>query len=309
MVVVGHSHDHHRHRDAGARAGARHASRLRWALALNLALFLAEVATAFVAHSLALFSEAVHVLTDALGVGMALAAVGLADRVPREGSRTFGLYRLEILAALANALLLLGAVAYLLVEAVLRVRGEPTVYGGPVLVIGAVGVTANLAGFALLRAGARESLAIESAYLDMAADVVGSLGVVLAGVVVLTTGWTRADPIVAGCIALWILPRAWALAGRSVRILIQAAPAHVDVHALQGDLEALPGVVDVHDLHVWTLTSEMDVVSAHLMVASRVETHSVLDRARVLLHDRYDIAHATLQVEPDDHTGCEELNW
>jgi cobalt-zinc-cadmium efflux system protein len=161
----------------------------------------------------------------------------------------------------------------------------------------------------LLRSGADESLNVQGAYLDVIADSVASLGVIAAAAVIAVTGWEPIDAIVAVAIGVWIVPRAWRLAASALRILIQAAPAGFDVGRLQTDLAAVPGVVDVHDLHVWTLTSDMDVASAHLMVAVGTDPHGVLDRARDVLRDGYDISHATLQVEPDDHTGCAEVAW
>jgi cobalt-zinc-cadmium efflux system protein len=303
---VAHTHDHG---TPLRRAGARYAGRLRLAFVLALAFLVVEAVTAFVAGSLALLSDAAHLLTDAVGIGMALAAIRLADRAGGDRSRTFGLYRLEILAALANAALLFVVTGYVLVEAVLRVGSEPSVEAGPMLVVAVLGLVVNVVSAVLLRSGARQSLNVEGAYLDVLADSMASLGVIAAGVVIALTDWTPIDAIVALAIAVWIVPRAWRLAGRALRILMQAAPAGFDVGRLQTDLAALPGVVDVHDLHVWTLTSEMDVASAHLMIASGTDAHGVLDRARDVLRDRYEIAHATLQVEPDDHTGCAEVEW
>jgi cobalt-zinc-cadmium efflux system protein len=279
------------------------------ALVLAVAFLVVEAVTAFLSGSLALLSDAAHLLTDAVGIGMALAAIGLADRAAADESRTFGLYRLEILAALANALLLFGVTAYVLVEAGLHLVREPSVDAGPMLVVASLGLVVNVVSVVLLRGGARESLNVEGAYLDVLADSVASLGVIVAGVVIAVTDWEPIDAIVAIAIGVWIVPRAWRLAASAVRILIQAAPAGFDVGRLQADLAGVPGVVDVHDLHVWTLTSEMDVASAHLMVTAGTDAHGVLDRARDVLREGYDIAHATLQVEPDDHTGCSEVEW
>jgi cobalt-zinc-cadmium efflux system protein len=223
--------------------------------------------------------------------------------------RTFGLYRLEILAALVNAVLLFASAIYVLVEAVLRLaRDDIDVEAGPMLVVAVAGLIVNVVVFGLLRRGARENLAMESAYTDALADAAGSIGVIVAAVVVATAGWEQIDPIVAAVIAVWILPRAWALGARALRVLLQVAPAHVDLDAIRTELLGVPGVVDVHDLHVWTLTSEMEVASAHVMIGADVDAHGVLDQARALLQRR-EIAHATIQVEPDDHKGCEELNW
>jgi len=268
-----------------------------------------EAITAFLAGSLALLSDAAHLLTDAVGIGMALAAIRLADRARGDRSRTFGLYRLEILAALANSVLLFVVTGYVIVAAILRIGAEPSVEAGPMLVVAVLGLVVNVVSVLLLRSGAGQSLNVEGAYIDVVADSVASLGVIAAGIVILVTGWEPIDAIVAVAIGVWILPRAWRLAGSAVRILIQAAPSGLDVGRLQTDLAAVPGVVDVHDLHVWTLTSDMDVASAHLMVSVGTDPHGVLDQARDVLRDVYDIAHATLQVEPDDHTGCAEVTW
>jgi cobalt-zinc-cadmium efflux system protein len=268
-----------------------------------------EVVGGLASDSLALLSDAGHMLTDVLGLGMALAAIQLATRGSDRAHQTFGLYRLEILAALANAVLLVGVAAYVLVEAIGRFDDPPEVRSGLLLVVAGLGLVANLVAFVLLRKGAKESLNLEGAYLEVLADTVGSVAVIAGGVVIEVTGWRWVDPAVGVAIALWILPRTWRLGARAVRILVQAAPPGFDLTALQADLGAVAGVVDVHDLHVWTLTSEMDVVSAHLMVAVGTDTHGVLDEARLVLRERYRIDHATLQVEPDDHEGCEEMTW
>ena len=302
----GHGHDH---ATPTARAGTRYAGRLRFAFVLAAAFLAVEAVTAYLAGSLALLSDAAHLLTDAVGIGMALAAIRLADRAGDDRSRTFGLYRLEILAALANAVLLFVVTGYVLVEAVLRLDSEPSVEAVPMLVVAVLGLVVNVVSVALLRSGAGQSLNVQGAYVDVLADSVASLGVIVAGVVIAVTDWEPIDAIVAVAIGVWIVPRASRLAASAVRILIQAAPAGFDVGRLQADLAGVPGVVDVHDLHVWTLTSEMDVASAHLMVTAGTDAHGVLDRARDVLREDYDIAHATLQVEPDDHTGCSEVTW
>jgi cobalt-zinc-cadmium efflux system protein len=303
---VAHGHDHGA---AASRAGARNVGRLRIAFALAIVFLVVEAVTAFLTDSLALLSDAAHLLTDAVGIGMALAAIGLAGRARLDGARTFGLYRLEILAALANALLLFGVTIYILVEAVQRVGEDPDVQSGPMLVVAIVGLGVNVVSMLLLRSGSEESLNVRAAYFEVLSDALASAGVIVAAAVIAITDWTPIDTIVAVAIGIWIVPRAWSVAAESIRILLQAAPAGLDLDRLRADLGALPGVVDVHDLHVWTLTSEMDVASAHLMVAPGTDPHGVLDRARDVLRVEYAISHATLQVEPDDHTGCAEVNW
>ncbi len=291
------------------RAGARYERRLRWAFLLIGTYFLVEATAGVLTNSLALLSDAGHMLTDVGGLGMALAAIHLANRANTNPQRTYGLYRLEILAALANAVLLFGIAVYVIVEAVTRLSGPPEVVGLPLLIVATVGLAVNLVVFGLLRSGSGQSLNVEGAYLEVLADTVGSVGVIIAAVVLQVTGWGYIDPLIGIGIGLFILPRTWRLGRQAIRILVQAAPPGVDLGAVQADLAGLPGVVDVHDLHLWTLTSGMDVASAHLMVRTGADSHGVLDQARVLLRDRYHVSHATLQVEPDDHQGCEEMSW
>ncbi len=308
---MGGDHDH----GAGlARAGERHRGRLTVAFAIIFVFFVLEAVAGFATNSLALLSDAGHMLTDVIGIGMALAAIQLASRFEQRqaGSRsrhTFGLYRLEILAAFVNSLLLFGVAIWVLIEAARRLTDEPEVLGVPMLVVAILGLAANLVAFALLREGSKESLNVEGAYLEVLADTVGSIGVIVAAILLEVFGWTWVDPVIGAAIGLWILPRTWRLGSRAVRILLQAAPDHIDLDGLAGDLAAIDGVVDVHDLHVWTLTSEMDAATAHLMVRAGVEFHDVLDQARDLLADRYHIPHATFQVEPDTHDGCRDITW
>jgi cobalt-zinc-cadmium efflux system protein len=303
-------HDHgHAHGSGATRAGARHARALLVSLLLILAFLVVQVVTGIITGSLALLSDAGHMATDAMGLGMALAAIHAASRARTHPQRTFGLYRLEILAALANALLVLGVAAYVLYQAAARLGDPPDVASLPVLVVGVLGLIVNLVAFSLLRTGAGESLNLQGAYLEVMADTIGSIGVIVAAIVWGVTGWNWVDPVIGAAIGLFILPRALHLGREAVRILIQAAPAGLDVQRLRADLSAIPGVVDVHDLHVWTLTSEMEVASAHVMVRAGVDSHAVLDQARVLLADRHGLAHATLQVEPDDHHGCDDVAW
>ncbi len=291
------------------RAAARHKRRLLATVVLLAVFMVVEIGAALATNSLALLSDAGHMLTDVAGLGMALAAIHLADRNRVHPSRTFGLYRLEILAALANAVLLFGVALYVVVEAIRRFDDAPEVLGAPMLVVAVVGLAVNIVAFFLLRDGSKESLNVEGASLEVLADTIGSAGVLLGGVLVAVTGWGWIDPVVGAAIGLWILPRTWRLARQALRILLQFAPGGLDLDALREELVALPGVVDVHDLHVWTLTSDMEVASAHVMVAAGTDSHAVLDDARSLLALHYRITHATLQVEPDDHEGCEEVTW
>lgn len=300
------SHDHNH---SGARAGERYKPRLIVALVLIAGFFLVEVIAGFATHSLALISDAGHMLTDVVGIGMALAAIQVASQGTSAAHRTFGLYRLEILAALMNTILLFGVAAYVLIEAVGRLYDPVDVLSGPMLVVAIVGLVINVVAFALLRTGAQESLNVQGAYLEVLADTLGSVGVIVAATIVATTGWQYADPIIAAGIGLFILPRAWHLGRKALRILLQSAPPGVDLAGMASDLGAIPNVVDIHDLHMWTLTSDMDVFSAHVMITDPANSPTVLDRARQLLSEKYGIRHATLQVEPSDHRGCDQIDW
>lgn len=294
---------------AGTSAGARHRARLRWALLVIGGFFVVELVGSLLTGSLALLGDAGHMLTDVIGLALALAAIEAAARARAHPRRTFGLYRLEILAALANAVLLVGLAGYVLFEAVRRFTDPPEVAAGAMLAVAVAGLAANAVAVVLLRGAAQESLNLEGAFLEVVADAISSVGVLAAAAIMLLTGWPYADPIVATGIGLWVLPRALRLGARSLRVLLQAAPVDVPPDEVHSELAGLEGVVDVHDVHVWTLTSGMEILSAHLMVATGVDSHGVLDEARDLLVDRYGIDHATLQVEPEDHSGCEEIAW
>lgn len=297
------AHDH------TAGSGARHLGRLRLAFVVIALLFVVQVVVAVATGSLALLSDAGHVLTDTVGLGLALGAITIASRAGRAGGRTYGLYRLEVLAALANALLLVAVAVYVVVEAARRIGEQTDVPAAPVLAMGAVGLAVNLGVLLLLREGSRESMNVRGAYLEVLADGLGSLGVIVAAVVLLVSDWQPIDAIVGVAIGVFMVPRALRLAWDALRVLSEVAPTHVDVDALTADLGGIPGVVDVHDVHVWTLTSAMDVATAHLMVGTATDHHEVLDAARTLLANRYGIAHATLQVEPEGHEGCEDVTW
>ena len=300
------------HQLGSVRAGARHLRPLAYAFGLVVVFMVVEIVAEFVTGSLALLSDAGHMATDALGLGMALAAINAANKADSEGHRTYGLYRLEILAALANAVLLFGVAGYVLVEAVSRIQNPPEVLSGPMLLVAVLGLIVNLIGWSLLRKGADESLNVEGAFLEVIADLIGSIGVIAAALLLRYTGWVYADPLFGPAIGLFILPRAWRLGRRALRVLVQAAPDGLDLEQLRDRLASIPGVTDIHDLHdlhVWTLTSEMDVATVHLVTRDGTDPHPILDQARALLQGNYHISHATLQVEPDTHQGCAEVTW
>lgn len=284
-------------------AGGRHKRPLQVAFALTLSYMLAEVVGGSVTGSLALLSDAAHMGTDVLGLGMALAAVHLASR-PASSQRTWGTYRLEVLAALANGALLFGVAGYILVEAWRRFSDPPEVAGVAVMVVAVIGLAVNIVSFSLLRAGVTESINVKGAYLEVLADMVGSVGVIAAGAVVALTGWAYADPVMAAGIGLFILPRTWRLCAQAVRIIMEIAPPEVDVAEVERRMAALPGVAGVHDLHLWTLTSGIEAASCHVVVAEGTDAHGVLDAVGDLLREEYRVAHSTIQCETADHTDA-----
>jgi cobalt-zinc-cadmium efflux system protein len=288
----------HDHGAQALHAGAKHRGRLWLAAALLASFMLVEAVAALLTGSLALLSDAGHMFTDVLGIAMALAAITAAGRAATDSQRTFGLYRLEVLAALANAVLLTAVAGFVVVQAVRRFTDPPDVPAGSMLVVAVGGLIINIIAFLLLRSGAQESINVRGAYLEVVGDLLGSAGVIVAAVIIATTGWAYADPIAAVVVALMILPRTFGLGRSAVRILVQAAPQHLDVAVVRDRLAAVPGVCDVHDLHVWTLTSGMEVASAHLSLEPAAELGTVLTSAREALHDDFRIEHATLQVEP-----------
>ncbi|TDV53969.1 cation diffusion facilitator family transporter [Actinophytocola oryzae] len=301
---MGHGHGH------VTSASGRHAGRLVATFVITASFMVVEIATGVATGSLALLSDGAHMVTDVLGVGLALAAILAARRAHRQPGRTFGLYRAEVLAALANAVLLFGVAAYVLYEAVTRFSSPPDVPGTPVVVVSLLGLAANVVAFVLLREGAAESLNLRGAYLEVVADMVGSVGVLVSGLVTLVFGWRYADPVIGVAIGVFVLPRTWTLAKRSLRILFQHAPERVDVAALTGALGRLPGVGEVHDVHVWTLTSGMEVASAHLTVDPGCDQSAILAAARALLAEEYQLEHATLQVETGvAAVSCRQLHW
>jgi cobalt-zinc-cadmium efflux system protein len=303
---MAHGHGH------GARPSAsrRHLGALSAAFAIAAVFMVVELVVGLATSSLALLSDAAHMLTDVIGIGLALIAIVVANRKTDRPDKTFGMYRAEVLAALANAVLLFGVAGYVIYEAAHRFADPPTVPGLPVLIAATLGLLANITSFLLLRKGSTESLNIRGAYLEVVADLIGSIGVLISGAVTLLFGWRWADPIIGVAIGLFVLPRTWTLARRSLRILFQHAPDRVDVPEMITTLAGLTGVAEVHDLHVWTLTSGMEVVSAHLTVPDGADQTAILRAAQQMLASRYHIEHATLQLESRGAaTNCRQLSW
>jgi cobalt-zinc-cadmium efflux system protein len=256
------------------------------------------VAGALWTGSLALLADAGHMLTDVGGLGLALFATWVAAKPPTP-EKTYGYYRVEILAALLNALVLLAISTFILYEAYRRFLSPPTVLGGPMLVVAAAGLIVNLVGMWLLHAGAGESLNLKGAYLEVLSDALGSLGVIVAALVVLTTGWYLVDPILGAAIGLFIVPRTWTLLRQAVNILLEGTPPHVNLSEVEAAMGAVRGVRKVHDLHVWALTSGKYAMSGHVVVDDLAMGNEILRDLHDVLHERFGIEHTTIQIESE----------
>lgn len=305
---AGHDHGHSHGAPVTGTAAAAYRGRLRVALGITLTVMVVEVVGGLLADSLALIADAAHMATDALGLGMALLAISFANR-PATGNRTFGYARAEILAALANCLLLLGVGGYVLYEAVQRFVTPADTEGGLTIVFGLIGLVANMISLTLLVRGQKDSLNVRGAFLEVAADALGSLAVIIAAVVILTTGWQAADPIASLAIALMIVPRTLKLLRETLDVLLESAPKDVDMQDVRAHILALDGVEDVHDLHAWTITSGMPVLSAHVVVSSEVlnaiGNEKMLHELQGCLGDHFDVEHCTFQLEPGGHAEHE----
>jgi cobalt-zinc-cadmium efflux system protein len=265
-----------------------------------------EFVVGFSINSLALVSDAAHMGTDVLGLGMALAAISFAQRAATR-QRTYGLYRLEVLAALANGILLFGVSGYVIYEAIQRFAEPPEVPGLPLLITAVVGLAINLISFRLLSQGSKESLNLKGASLEVLGDLIGSVGVILAAIIIFTTGWPYADAVIGIGIGLFILPRTFQLTRQALRILIEAAPKHINVDEVQEKLLAIPGVATVHDLHVWTITSGMESASGHVVLEENADFSAVLEQVQRLLREDYHIEHSTIQCEPASHDDSNDM--
>jgi cobalt-zinc-cadmium efflux system protein len=297
------------HGHGAGHAGGRHRWRLAASFVLIAGFFVVELVYGLLAGSLALLSDAGHMAADVVTLGAALVASRIATRADTTGRRTYGSYRAEVFASGFAVLVMLGVALYIVTEAIGRIGGDAEVEFGPMLVVGGLGLVVNIAALLLLRAGAAESLNVKGAYLEVVADTAGSVGVIVAGTLVAVTGQSVWDTVLAVAIGVFVVVRAISLGRQVVAVLAQHAPEGVQPAAVTADLAAVDGVRDVHDVHLWTLTSGMHVATAHLVTADKADTHAVLDQARHLLHERHGIAHATLQVEPDSHAGCDEPGW
>ncbi len=287
-------------------AAGRHSTQLAMAFALDLVLFGTEVVGGLLTGSLALLADSGHMLVDTVAVGLSLAAIAFARRAPTP-KRSFGYYRLEILAAVINGALLLGVVVAIVVGATIRLIHPQTVSSGGMVAFGVVALLGNAAAASLLFRAQKESLTMRGAFLDFLADALGALAVVVAGLVIATTGFDRADAVASFAIAALILPRTWGLLGRTVDVLLEATPEGVDLAEVRRHIVDTEGIADCHDLHVWTITSGMNVVSVHVVLRDGADGAAVLDRLRACLADHFDIEHSTFQLEPAAHRAHERI--
>ena len=294
------AHDHgskgHNH------AAGANSKMLAIALGLTTTFLIAELIGSFVFNSLALLSDAAHMFTDSAALAIALAAVKIGQR-PADDARTFGYRRFEILAAAFNALLLFAVAGYVLWEGIQRFRQPSEVQSTGMLIVAAVGLVINIIAMKLLSSGKDASLNVKGAYLEVWADMLGSIGVIVGAITIMLTGWQWVDPLVAIGIGLWVLPRTWILLKETTQILLEGVPKGINITELRAAINSTPGVAGIHDLHVWSLTSDDHSLSAHVALAAGADFETVRKTVVAMLYDRYEIQHVTLQVERDE---CDE---
>jgi cobalt-zinc-cadmium efflux system protein len=302
--MTGHSH-------AGGAAGTvtgHYRRALIAVMTLSTLVAVAEIIGALITGSLVLLADAAHMAADAAGLGLSLLAAYVASRPPT-ARRTFGYARAEILAAMANAVLLLGMAAFIIVDAIRRLMSPPEVGSGLIIVFGVIALAANAVSLLLLRRGQAESLNLRGAFLEVASDALGAVAVIVTGVIIAATGFTRADPIASLAVGLLILPRTWQLLRETVDVLLEASPRGMDLSEVRQHMTTLNGVRDVHELHAWTITSGLPVLSAHVVVDPEVfddgRCFTMLDRLQDCLRGHFDVEHSTFQIEPAGHADHE----
>ena len=275
----------------------QHERPLWWALGLTTVFLVAEVAGGLITNSLALLSDAAHMATDVIALGVSLVAVRLSRR-PADTKRTYGYARMEAIGAMINGGLLFVVAAYILWEAIGRFRNPPEVASGGMLVIAALGLVVNLISMRLLKAGSGTSLNVKGAYLEVWSDMLGSVGVLVGALIIKATGWTVVDPIIAVLIGLWVLPRTWTLLRAAGHMLMQGTPTGIDINEVRGAMQSHPEVVLVHDLHVWAMGSSEVILTGHVVVKEDVvDVDDVRRRLATALEELFKIEHSTLQME------------
>ena len=281
-------------------AAGRNRRRLTIVFAFTSLYLIVEVAGGLITGSLALLADAGHMLTDVGGLGLALFAIWFAGR-PATPARTYGYYRVEILSAVVNAVVLFGISFYILYEAYRRFLNPPAVESLGMIAVATVGLLVNIAGMLLLREGSAESLNLKGAYFEVLSDMLSSIGVIAAGLIIWVTGWYYADPLFSAAIGLFIVPRTWSLLKDAVGILLEGTPSTVNIAVLRDAIAGLPGVGGVHDLHVWSVTSGMNAMSAHVVLADGASHEAVLRAVQQHVTSQFDVSHSTIQLEPPGH--------
>ena len=303
-----HGHDHaHGHHHHGGTAGQRNRRRLTITLVLAALYMVAELVGGLLANSLALLADAGHMLSDVGALGLSLFAIWIAQR-PATPRRTYGYYRTEILAALANGAALIGISLFIFVEAVRRLLEPQPVMGALVMWIAVGGLAVNVAGLLILHGGKDESLNVRGAWLHLLTDALGSVGAILGGAAIWVFGWTWADPVVSIAIGLLVIYASWDLLRESVSVLLEGTPAHIDLEEVRRAMLEVDGVEAVHDLHVWTITSGMEAMSGHVVVGDRHERRpsgEILAELHNVLHQRFGLGHLTIQIEPREFREVE----
>jgi cobalt-zinc-cadmium efflux system protein len=298
----------HRHSHPQTATGG-HRRVLTAVLLISSGIAIAEVTGAIITGSLVLFADAAHMAADAAGIGLSLLAAWFASR-PATARRTFGYARAEILAAMANSLLLLAMAAVIFAEAVRRLTSPPQVSAGLLIAFGCAALVANACSLLLLRHGQAESLNVRGAFLEVAADTLGATAVIVTGIIIATTGFALADPIASLAVGVLILPRTWRLLKEAIDILLEASPAGIDLDEIRTHMTDVSGVREVHELHVWTITSGLPVFSAHVVVdpeiIERGRSAIMLDRLQACLRGHFDMQHSTFQLEPAGHADHEQ---
>ena len=306
MTGSGHTHGHSRGRGPTITGSYRRA--LSVVLLISLSIAIAEVVGAIVTGALVLAADAAHMVADAAGLGLALLAAWFASR-PATDRRTFGYARAEILAAMANSLLLLAMAGVIFTEAIRRLASPPAVSSGLLIAFGTGALLANACSLLVLRRGQSESLNVRAAFLEVAADTIGAGAVIVTGIIISATGFTLADPIASLAVSALIVPRTWRLLREAVDILLEASPEGINLADIRRHMGQLPGVREVHELHVWTITSGLPVFSAHVVVdpeiIERGQSAIMLDQLQDCLSGHFDVDHSTFQLEPAGHADHE----
>lgn len=285
-------------------AASRHKKSLLIVLCLSGTYLIAEVIGGILTNSLALLADAAHMLTDVVGLLLAFIAIKIGEK-KADPSRTYGYYRTEILAAVINAVVLLGISVYVLFEAYQRFQNPPEVQSKSMLIVAGIGLLVNIGGMMILRKDSEGSLNMKGAYFEVLSDMLTSVGVMIAGVIMLTTGWYYADPLISAAIGLLIFPRTWRLLKEAINVLLEGTPNDVNIHELRKSLEQIKGVKNVHDLHVWSLTSSVNAMSAHIVKDAGTSQNLLLKTLTDTTVENFKISHTTFQIEEEGYEESE----